>query len=343
MTTQNGARETMTSIFFKHDILAVPANRLGRVHAWLGVRQLICLCMLLVSTQMAVAQSSWQKSYASPEKAVAVLVEAVKSGNKSKLRYLLGSHGDKLISSGDVVADKHGRATFIKAFGEANRIVFEGDAKAVLVIGKKDWPFPIPLVRNDNTWKFDTVQGEREILNRRIGRNELEAIQVSLAIVDAEREYAALHPDGDGVTKYASRIVSTPGKRDGLYWQTKPDEPQSPLGPLLAAAAGEGYTPVKSLELAPYHGYLYRILAAQGKDAPGGEYEYFIKGKMIGGFAAVAYPARYGASGIKTFAVNHDGVVFEKDLGQDTATVASEISLFNPDTTWTRVDLPTGK
>jgi hypothetical protein len=314
-----------------------------RMHDWRGARQIICLFALLATTSMALAASVGQKSYASPEAAIAALVDAVKSSNKMKLSVILGSHGSKLISSGDAVADEHGRAAFVKTYSETNKLVFEGDSKAVLVIGKKDWPFPIPLMKSDNTWKFDTGQGEQEILNRRIGRNELESIQVCLAMVDAEREYAASHLDSDGMPKYASKIVSTRGKRDGLYWPTKASEPLSPLGPLVAAAASEGYTPARSRVLAPYHGYFYRVLTAQGKDAPGGEYEYFIKGKMIGGFAAIAYPARYGASGIKTFIVNHDGVVFEKDLGQDTAAVASRISTYNPDSTWKQVDLSPDK
>ena len=310
-----------------------------RINDWRRVHQIIFLIALLATTPMALAASVGQKTYASAEAAVAELVDAVKSNNKVKLSVILGSHGSKLISSGDAVADARGRAAFGKAFKTANKLVFEGDAKAVLVIGKDDWPFPIPLVKSSNTWNFDTVQGEQEILNRRIGRNELAAIQVCLSIVDAEREYAASHLGSDGVPRYASKIVSTPGKRDGLYWPTKSSDSLSPLGPLVAAAANEGYTLGRSRVLAPYHGYFYRILTAQGKDAPGGEYEYFIKCKMIGGFAVFAYPARYGASGIKTFVVNHDGVVFEKDIGQDTATVAPRISAYNPDSTWKQVDL----
>lgn len=305
------------------------------VQGWRGVRLVIFLFALFAISSIAQAASTVQKTYASPEAAIAGLVKAVRSSNKVKLSVILGSHGSRLISSGDAVADKRGREAFIKAYSEANKLVLDGEAKAVLVIGKDEWPFPIPLVKNDDTWRFDTEQGEQEILNRRIGRNELAAIQVCLAIVDAEREFAATHLGSDGVPKYSSRIVGTPGKRDGLYWPTKQDEPPAPLGPLVAAAAGEGYTPA----LAPYHGYFYRILTAQGKDAPGGEYEYLIQGKMIGGFAVIAYPARYSASGIKTFIVDHDGVVFEKDFGQDTAAVAPGINTYNPDSTWKQVDL----
>ena len=316
-------------------------EEIGRhVFSWRSVRQLFCVCALLVTTSVALAAPAMQKSYASPDAAVDALVDAVRSSNKTKLTALFGIHGSKLISSGDAVADKNRRATFVKTYTEANKLVFEGDAKAVLVIGKKDWPFPIPLVKNDGAWKFDTEQGAQEILNRRIGRNELEAIQVSLAIADAEREYAALQLGSGGAPEYAPRIVSTPGKHDGLYWQTKSGEAPSPLGPLVAAAAHEGYNSTRSWVQTPYRGYLYRILGAQGKDAPGGEYEYSAKGKMIGGFAVIAYPARYAASGIKTFIVSHDGVMFEKDLGQDTAAVASKINAYNPDATWKQVESP---
>ena len=296
--------------------------------------QIILLCALLAAPPMTWATPA--RHYVSPDAAVAALVDAVNSNNQAKLSRILGAHGRTLISSGDPVADKQGRASFVKAYNEAHKLILASDVKAVLVIGKKDWPFPIPLVKNDHTWKFDTIQGEQEILDRRIGRNELNAIQVSLTIVDAEREYAAQHQDG--VAKYASRIVSAPGKRDGLYWQTSSNEPQSPLGPLVAAAAVEGYTPDRSWVLTPYHGYLYRILNAQGKDAPGGEYDYLARGMMLGGFAVIAYPERYGVSGIKTFIVNHDGVVFEKDMGRDTAAVASGINAYNPDSSWNRVD-----
>lgn len=329
----NRDEETMTSRY---------ESMRRRVHDWCGVCRIICLFALLAMTS-ALAAPEMQKNYASPEAAVAALVDAVKSSNQVKLSLILGPHGSKLISSGDAVAYERGREAFVRAYSEANKLVFENDAKAVLVIGKSGWPFPIPLMKSDNAWKFDTSQGEQEILNRRIGRNELAAIQVCLAIVDAEREYAASHLGSNGVPRYASRIVSTPGKRDGLYWPAKPGAPPAPLGPLVAAAASEGYTAARSRVLAPYHGYFYRILTAQGKDAPGGEYEYFIKGKMIGGFAAIAYPARYGASGIKTFIVNYDGVVFEKDMGQDTAAIAPRINAYNPDSSWKQVDLPQEK
>jgi hypothetical protein len=309
------------------------------MQGWPGMRQMIGLFALLVATFPALPAPIAQKSYASPEAAIAALADAVKSGNKAALNLILGSKGGKLISSGDPVADENGRAAFTKAYGEANKLEFEDDAQAVLVIGKDGWPFPIPLVKIHNKWKFDTAQGEQEILARRIGRNELAAIQVCLAVADAEHEYAASHVDSDGVPNYTLRIVSAPNKHDGLYWPATPNETSSPLGPLMAAAAAEGYTPAHSMVQTPYHGYFYRILGAQGKNAPGGEYEYSIRGKMIGGFAVIAYPARYGASGIKTFMVNHEGMVFEKDLGKDTTTVAANMKTYNPDATWKEVEI----
>ena len=212
--------------------------------------------------------------------------------------------------------------------------MLDGDQQAILVIGQDEWPMPIPLVKSPAGWRFDTPQGEKEILARRIGRNELSAIRVCLAIVNAVQEYATLDVDRDGIPEYTPRFMSTPGKHDGLYWQTKADEPLSPLEPLLAAATREGYTNSVTRPLAPYHGYFYRILTQQGKDAQGGSRDYLINGHMIGGFAVIAYPARYGVSGIMTFMVNQDGIVYEQNLGKNTAAVAAKINTFNPDTSW---------
>jgi hypothetical protein len=193
---------------------------------------------------------------------------------------------------------------------------------------------PIPLVKDVHGWHFDTGKGKDEILKRRIGRNELETMQVCLAIIDAEREYAAQHLDSDGVPVYASRFNSSHGKHDGLYWPTKPHEAPSPLGALLATAADEGYAHKGMLRRKPYHGYYYRILTAQGEDAPDGARDYIVKGKLIGGVAVIAYPARYGASGVTSFLINHDGEIYEKDLGQNTTTDATAITSFNPGSGW---------
>ena len=206
----------------------------------------------------------------------------------------------------------------------------------MLVIGDNDWPFPIPLVRKDEKWSFDTKAGLDEILRRRIGRNELSAIQVSLAYVEAQNEYASLDPDGLGPRIYAERILSRPGKKDGLYWPTAEGEEPSPLGDLAAQAPPRAIGPAK--QPTPYHGYYYRILTRQGAGAPGGAYDYVVNGKMIGGFALVAYPAQYGNSGIMTFIVNQDGTVFQKDLGERTERIGRKVETFDPDAGWQKVD-----
>jgi hypothetical protein len=300
------------------------------------VNRIVCAMALIFMAPMALAATAGPKRFASSEAGITALVEAVKADDQPMLLAVLGPHGSKLISSGDAVADRQSREAFLKAYGDANKLVLDGDTKATLVIGKDEWPMPIPLVKAKDGWRFDTQQGEKEILARRIGRNELAAIEVCLAIADAEHDYAVRDLDGDGVLEYAPQFVSMPGKRDGLYWQTQENEPLSPLGPLLAAAASEGYNGPDSRPLAPYHGYFYRILTKQGKDASGGAYDYFVNGKMIGGFAVIAYPARYGASGIMSFMVNHDGVVYEKDLGKNTTAIASKMTTFNPDASWKR-------
>jgi hypothetical protein len=200
-------------------------------------------------------------------------------------------------------------------------------------VGEDEWPFPIPLVQDSTSWRFDTERGKEEIRNRIIGRNELDVIQVCLAYVDAQFEYYLRNPQGDTVLQYASRAMSTQGTRDGLYWETTADEPPSPLGSLVAQARVEGYEPTAAT-LIPYRGYYYKILTGQGPNAPGGAYDYIVHGKMIGGFAMVAYPAQYGASGIMTFIVNHDGVVYQKDFGPDTTVLAQSMTQFDPDATW---------
>lgn len=289
---------------------------------------------LIFVQQTAIAAASAQKVFVSPEAGVAALVDAVKANDQTALRAILGRHGEKLLSSGDAVADAQNRANFIAAYNDAHKIEPSGGGQETLVIGKDEWPLPIPLVKTSGGWRFDTEKGEREIIDRRIGRNELAAMQVCLAIIDAERDYVAKDQDRNGVLEYARKFVSTPGQHDGLYWEAAPGEPPSPLGPLLAAAAEEGYP--ANRPLAPYHGYFYRILTKQGKDAPGGTYDYIVKGKMIGGVAVVAYPARYGVSGVMTFIANHDGVVYEKNLGENTTRIAETMTTFNPDPSWKR-------
>jgi Protein of unknown function (DUF2950) len=309
-------------------------QRSGRRFA--TARLALCALVFFATAPPAGAAGSTQETFATPDAGVAALAAAVKANDQAALRAILGAHGEKLIHSGDPVADAKGRAAFVAAYEHSHKIEMKGDAQAAVVIGNDQWPLPIPLAKGANGWYFDTQKGEREILDRRIGRNELSTIQACLAIVDAERDYVAKDQDANGVLEYARQFVSTPGKHDGLYWVTKPGEPSSPLGPLLAAAAKGGYGSANPLTSAPYHGYYYRILTQQGKNAPGGAYDYLVRGKLIGGFAVIAYPARYGVSGIMTFLVNYDGVVYQKDLGKNTATIAAAMVSFNPDASWKR-------
>ena len=273
-----------------------------------------------------------QETFETPEKAVEALVKALRENNMVNLYTVFGPGSVALISSGDKVDDQKSRAEFIRLYDEKNRLEMVGETKVILHVGNDDWPFPIPLVKAGKNWHFDTKQGKDEILSRRIGRNELDTIQTCLAIVDAEREYVTMDRDSNGLMEYAQKFFSTSGMKDGLYWEVAPGEKPSPLGPLVAIAQSEGYR--KGEKPTPYNGYFFRILSAQGKDAHGGAYSYLVHGKMIGGFALVAYPAVYGASGVKTFIVNHEGVLYEKDLGPQTVKKAKSMKAFNPDKTW---------
>jgi hypothetical protein len=291
--------------------------------------------LFMTCTTASLAAGPAQVTFASPEQGFGALAEAIKSGMKGELLKMLGPEGEPLVQSGDPVEDKHIGEQFMKLYYEADKIVFDGSDRAVLEIGKNEWPLPIPMVKEGNAWRFDTAAGKEEILDRRIGRNELSAIQVCHAYVDAQREYASRDRNGDGFDEYAQRFASSPGKQDGLYWPASDGEEESPLGPLVASAQAIGYT-VKSPqeEPAPYYGYYYRILKAQGSHAAGGAYDYVVKGHMIGGFALVAFPAQYDVSGIMTFVVNQDGVVYQKDLGPNTAKLAEAMVRYDPDATW---------
>ncbi|PPQ21302.1 DUF2950 domain-containing protein [Bradyrhizobium sp. AC87j1] len=273
-----------------------------------------------------------QQSYPTPEDAASALAAAAKSGPRDVLK-VLGRAGDDIVSSGDEVADADIRARFVSMYDAKHAVKAEGNKKATLVLGPDDFPFPIPLVNTKAGWEFDTDEGRIEVLRRRIGRNELDAIQTALAYVDAQNEYAD-KDRGEGAGIYAQRFLSTSGKKDGLFWRD--DSDPSPLGPLVAEASAEGYKPGE--RLAPYHGYYFRILKGQGSDAPGGALNYVVKGKMIGGFGLIAWPAEYGNSGVMTFVVNHAGTVYEKDLGARTDFIAPRTTLFDPDQTWKKVD-----
>ena len=283
------------------------------------------------------ATAAKQKSFPSADAAVKAAVAAAKANDDKEMLAIFGAQAKDLISSGDPVADKQRRAQFLASYEVKNRIAQEGE-KSVLMVGKDDWPFPIPLVKKADGWVFDTEQGREEVLNRRIGNNELSVIQVVLAYVDAQREYAMKDRDGDGILEYAAKFRSDSGKKNGLYWEAKTADDTSPLGSFAARAVKEGYGQNKSSDKpTPFHGYYYRILTAQGKNAPGGAYSYLVKGSMIGGFALVAYPAEYENSGVMTFIVNHDGKVFQKDLGKNTAATAAAMKEYNPDSTWAEV------
>ena len=292
------------------------------------------LLWIMVGAQATAAEP--QRSFASPEAAANALVAAIRLQDLKALTNVLGPGSDEIVESGDAAADKARRARFVKAYEESNKLVRVGDAKAVLNVGKDDWPFPVPIVKDGKGWRFDTNEGKEEILNRRIGRNELAVVQVLQAYVDAQREYYLRNPQGDKLLHYAQRIASSEGKRDGLYFSTNVGEKPSPLGPLVESARAVGYAKAKGGEPTPYYGYYYRILTSQGPEARGGSYDYVVQGKMIGGFGLVAWPATYGNSGVMTFIVNQDGVVYEKDLGPETATAVRAVTTFNPDRSWTR-------
>ncbi|MBR0746753.1 DUF2950 domain-containing protein [Bradyrhizobium japonicum] len=276
--------------------------------------------------------SQAQQSYPTPEEAASALAAAAKSGPRDILK-VLGRAADDIVSSGDEVADADIRARFVSMYDAKHAIKAEANKKATLLLGPDDFPFPIPLVNTKAGWEFDTDEGRIEVLRRRIGRNELDAIQTALAYVDAQNEYAD-KDRGQGAGVYAQRFLSTPGKKDGLFWRD--DNDPSPLGALVAEASAEGYKPGEGP--APYHGYYFRILKGQGPDALGGALNYVVKDKMIGGFGLIAWPAEYGNSGVMTFVVNHAGTVYEKDLGRRTDFVAPRMTLFDPDQTWKKAD-----
>ena len=278
-----------------------------------------------------------QETYKTAEDGAAALLAAAQSGDKQDALKVLGPHGEGIISSGDAVNDANQRNKFVEAYDAKHEIETKDDNNATLIIGEKDWPFPVPLVKKDNGWRFDTEAGLKEILFRRIGHNELDTIQSLLAYVDAQNDYAQITSASTGTATYAQRIISEPGKKDGLYWPTQSGEEPSPLGDLIASATSQGYEVGGGRT--PYHGYYYKIITRQGPAAHGGAYDYVVRGNMIGGFALVAYPAAYRNSGVMTFLVNHDGTVFEKDLGPQTVKIAEEMTSFNPDSTWKKVDV----
>lgn len=280
-----------------------------------------------------------QPDFASPEEAANALAGAVRAADPQAIASLMGPQADEWLFTGDKVSDRQEWTRFLQAWDGRHAVKRAGDDLATLVVGEDEWSFPAPIVKHGDRWLFDGAAGREEVTIRRVGGNELDTIQTLLAVVDAQHEYASNDLDGNGFDDYARRFLSTPGARDGLHWPVQPGEPLSPLGLLVGMAAEEGYRArVQGEESQPYHGYYYRLLTQQGPDAPGGAYGYLVNGRLIGGFAVLAYPARYGVSGIMTLMVSHDGIVYQKDLEDDTETVATAIASFNPDATWTRVE-----
>jgi hypothetical protein len=300
--------------------------------------RILALVASLLFAGFAEAKDPPQRTFATPEEAAAALVAAVKADKLTELRQVLGNARGAL-SSGDKVADRAAADAFVSEYDAKHSVTVDGN-RATLVIGKDDFPFAFPLVKSGDGWRFDTAAGIEELNARRIGENELTTIKVLQAIVDAQREYASADRDGDGVFTYARKIISTPGKHDGLYWKTKAGEPPSPLGELIAQASGEGYGKDNSKGPKAYHGYYFRSLKGQARIGDAPAQDYVVRGRAIGGFGVVAYPARYGSSGIMTFIVNQDGTIYESDLGPATASRAGAMTRFDPGKGWSPVKTP---
>ncbi|MGZ5583649.1 MAG: DUF2950 family protein [Usitatibacter sp.] len=291
---------------------------------------LLAALMLLASFATPAAPAA-QRAFATPKAAAQALYEAVRAGDRAAMSAVLGPGSADVIDSGDGAEDMAGRARFVAAYEQAARIEPRGARRAELVIGPQEWRFPFPLARGSGGWRFDASAGRAEVIARRVGRNELAAIQAVLAYVDAQREYALRPHDGAGPGIYSQRIASTPGRHDGLYWTPTREDPLSPLGVMFTLAAADE---TANGEARPYHGYFFRVLQEQGAHAQGGAADYVVAGRMIGGFALVAYPARYRLTGVRTFIVNHEGIAYSRDLGPRTSTIARGLRSFDPERGW---------
>jgi hypothetical protein len=307
-------------------------NMMKSVIAW-GACALITAPMF---SGAAAAQAA--REFASPEDAVQALVAAVKAGHVADLLVILGSEGRDLIESSDPAAARRNREVFTVAAREQWHLEDAAPDQKTLVIGNEHWPFPVPIVKEQSRWRFDTAAGKEEVIARRIGRNELAAIAAAHAYVTAQRRYAQAAHDGNPAGAYAMKFASDPGKENGLYWPVKTGQKRSPLGDLVAQAAAEGRAVAYDRPAAsPFHGYYFKILTAQGSAVREGRKPYVIKGLMTGGFALVAWPAQYDVTGVMTFVVSHEGVVHEKDLGPGTDAAARQITVYNPDASWASV------
>ena len=302
------------------------------VLAWIAIATSFAWLPAASAAQSEAAQP--QRTFATPQEAASALAASVRSGNRAQMLAVLGNDAGSFVTSGDKVADRAMAAKFLESFDARNTLDLKGD-QATLIIGPDGYPFAFPIVKADGRWRFDTEAGREELLARRIGENELAAIEVLRAIVDAQVDYASEDRNGNGTHYYAQRFGSTPGKRDGLYWKAKSGEPPSPLGALVAEAADDGYR--KESGPQPFRGYYYKLLKGQGVDAPTGKLDYVVRGRAIGGFAVVAWPAKYGNSGVMTFIVYHEGTVYEQDLGKATQATASAMKQFNPGKGWAKV------
>lgn len=307
----------------------------GRVLTALPACAVTVILLISVSAEDSRAAEGVQTRFPTPDQAAEALVAASRADDLKAMLAILGPGSKDVVSSGDSVDDNASRDKFVAAYEQKHSLVAGKAGTMILHIGTDDWPLPVPIVKKGNSWGFDIGKGKKEILNRRIGRNELHVIDVIDAYVEAQHEYASRDCRGGGTVEFAQRFISSPGSRDGLYWEPKEGEQQSPLGPLIARAAQEGYSAEGNLS--PFHGYFFKILKGQGKNAKGGSYNYVVKDRMLLGFALIAYPAEYGNSGVMTFVVNQEGVIFEKNLGKNTRRLAEAIKVFNPDRSWKKV------
>jgi hypothetical protein len=296
------------------------------------------ILLFLLSVQSSFAQQGNEKAFANPGDAVLALYTAVKSNDSQGVAAILGSNSNDILHTGDDVADKNMADNFIRRYEQMHRVVIEPDLTATLYIGAENWPLPISIVKNSSgVWYFDTESGKKEILQRRVGTNENDAIEILHAMVNAQQDYASELRDGDKTKHYALRFISDEGKQNGLYWKTSDNESPSPIGPLLVSATSEGYSPQQG-KATPFHGYYYRMLTRQGAAAKGGARDYVVDGKLTRGFAFVAYPAEYRNSGVMSFIVNQSGVVYQQDLGPQTSEIAGAMKDYNPDDSWAQVD-----
>jgi hypothetical protein len=301
-----------------------------------GTRLLIVPALVIAAGLGACASEAEPETFDTPENAVNALVAALRPPlNRDRLNQILGSEGKEITASGDDVADTENAAEFVANYDNSHRLQQNADGDMELIVGSKDWPMPIPIAKDDKGWFFDTAEGKEEVLRRRVGANENWTLRVLPALVDAQREYAMMDPDNNGLHEYAAKFYSTPGKHDGLYWQTREGEKPSPAGELVAQASGDGYATGATPEPRPFHGYFYRILFEQGRAANGGELEYKANGKLVNGYAIVAWPAKYRNSGVMTFITSHEGIVYQKDLGEGTDAAARGMRKFDPGEGWT--------